>query len=148
MKQDDFERDLNDLIRESSSLFGDVEGMDRDELVGTLDGSGSASRTIRESMYVRIEGIVKAIRLKGESPPQRYLDALNQLRPPTAVPHGAKALVEHARKCVSDLLRGPQIGTELRLQCSFHNRSELTSEDEQLLRRAEDDVRKRAEPSK
>jgi hypothetical protein len=126
MNRDELEKDLNNLVKDSRALFGDVEELDKDEVLGLLGVSGSAANVICDEMYTRIDALVRDLRIKGVSPPQRYLDLLDQLRPAYLIPHNPKNLVSNAN-----------------LQFSFHRKSDLTTQDEQILKDAEDRLRRR-----
>ena len=143
MNRDELEKDLNNLVKDSRALFGDVEELDKDEVVGLLSVSGSAANLICDEMYARIDALVKDLRIKGVSPPQRYLDLLDQLRPAHLIPHNPKNLAQHARRCVAELLQGSGIVSNANLQFSFHRKSDLTTQDEQILKDAEDRLRRR-----
>lgn len=135
MNRDELEKDLNDLISDSRALFGDVEELDKDEVLVLLNVSGSPANLICEEMYARIDALVKDLRIKGVSPPQRYLDLLDQLRPASVIPCNPKNLAQHARRCVAELLQGSGIVSNARLQFSFHRKGDLTTQDEKILRR-------------
>ena len=126
MKQDDLDKDLNDLISDSRTLFGNVEEMDKEEIMAILNESGSLANTVRDKMYARIEAVVKDLSVMGMSTPQRYLDILNQLSSASAVPGTPKTLVERARECVAELLQGPDVTIETELRFSFHQKGEET----------------------
>ena len=134
MNRDELEKDLNNLVKDSRALFGDVEELDKDEVLGLLSVSGSAANLIFDEMYVRIDALVKDLRIKGVSPPQRYLDLLDQLRPAYLIPHNPKNLAQHARRCVAELLQGSGMVSNTNLQFSFHRKSDLTTQDEQILK--------------
>src|SRR2546427_11702620 len=106
MNRDELEKDLNNLVKDSRALFGDVEELDKDEVLGLLSVSGSAANLVCDEMYARIDALVKDLRIKGVSPPQRYLDLLDQLRPAYLIHHNPKNLTQHARRCVAELLQG------------------------------------------
>src|SRR5271166_6197714 len=106
MNQDDLEKDFNDLIVDSRTLFGNVEEMDKDEVVGLLNESGASAVLVCNEMYARIDSFVRDLRMRGVSPPQRYLDLLDQLRPASSIPRNPKSLAQHARRCVAELLGG------------------------------------------
>jgi hypothetical protein len=143
MNRDELEKDLNNLAKDSRALFGDVEELDKDEVLGLLSVSGSAANLICDEMYARIDALVKDLRIKGVSPPQRYLDLLDQLRPAYLIPHNPKNLVQHARRCVAELLQGSRMVSNANLQFSFHRKSDLTTQDEQILKDAADRLRRR-----
>lgn len=143
MNRDERDKDLNDLTSDSRMLFGDVEEMDRDELMAVLDDSDRPADAVRHAMFRRIETLVKDFRLRGESPPQRYVDALNQLRPPTQIIHNPSALVQQAKKWVAELLGPPRSGLNADLQLSFHRKEDLTNSDKRILKETETEVRRR-----
>jgi hypothetical protein len=143
MNRDELEKDLNNLVKDSRALFGEVEELDKDEVLGFLSVSGSPANLICDEMYARIDALVKDLRIKGVSPPQRYLDLLDQLRPGYLIPHNPKNLAQHARRCVAELLQGSVIVSNAKLQLSFHHKSDLTTQDEQILKDAEDRLRRR-----
>ncbi len=143
MNRDELEKDLNNLVKDSRALFGDVEELDKDEVLGLLSVSGSAANLICDEMYARIDAVVKDLRIKGVSPPQSYLELLDQLRPAHLIPHNPKNLAQHARRCVAELLQGSGMVSNANLQFSFHRKSDLTTQDEQILKDAEDRLRRR-----
>ncbi len=124
MNRHERDKDLNDLISDSRILLGDVEEMDKHELLAVLD------------------------RLRGESPPQRYMDALNQLRPPSQISHNPSALVQQAKKWVTELLGPPRSRLEAKLQSSFHRKEDLTDNDKRILKEAEAEVFRRIKRKK
>jgi hypothetical protein len=143
MNPDERDKDLNNLILESKTLFGDIEEMERDELLAVLDDSGTSANGVRHAMFLSLEALVKDFRLRGESPPQRYTDALNQLRPPSQISHSASALVQQAKKLVAQLLSGPRTGSLPKLQVSFHHKGELTQSDKRILEETEAELSRR-----
>jgi hypothetical protein len=143
MNQDDLEKDFNDLIVDSRTLFGNVEEMDKDEVVGLLNESGTSAGLVCNEMYARIDSFVRDLRIRGVSPAQRYLDLLDQLRPASSIPRNPKNLAQHARRCVAELLQGSRIVSDAKLQFSFHHKGELTSEDEKILKDTEDQLRRK-----
>lgn len=148
MNQHERDKDLNDLISDSRILFGDVEEMDKHELLAVLDDSDLPAEAVRHAMFLRIETLVRDFRLRGESPPQRYVDALNQLRPPSQISHNPSALVQHAKKWVTELLGPPRSGLEANLQFSFHRKEDLTDRDKRILKETEAEVCRRIEHKK
>lgn len=86
--------------------------------------------------------------MQGLSPPQRYLDVLDQLRPASQIPRNPKTLLQHAKRCVAGLLQGPGSGGNTEVQFSFHRKGELSSQDEQILRETEDRLRRKIEGQK
>src|SRR5258708_14831321 len=102
MNRDEQDKDLNDLISDSRLLFGNVEEMDKDELMVALDESERPAKAVRQAMFLRMETLVRDFRLRGESPPQRYLDVLDQLRPPSQVSHNPSVLVQQAKRWVME----------------------------------------------
>ena len=145
MNKDDLDKDLNALICDTHTLFGDVEEMDKEEAVALLSDSGPAATVVREQVYAQIDSLVKAMRMQGLSPLQRYLDALDQLRPASHIPRNPKTLLQHAKRCVAGLLQGPGVGGNAEVQFSFHRKGELSSQDEEILRETEDRLRRRIE---
>ena len=143
MKQDDLDKDLRELITDSRSLFGDIEEMDKEELVAHLADSGEPANALRDATYARVEALVKEMRLRGDDPPQRYLDLLDQLRPASQIPRNPKILIKHAKKCIGDLLKGPAAGCQAELQFSFRGKGDLNSKDKEILREAEERLRRK-----
>ncbi len=143
MNREDLEKGLNDMVSDSRKLFGDVEEMDKDELLEMLNDSDPPADSVRQAAFLMLESLVKEFRLRGESPPQRYLDVLNQLRPAGELSHNPTALLQQAKKWVTNLLEGPRAGTEARLQFSFHRRSELTEGDRRILEETEAELRRK-----
>jgi hypothetical protein len=144
MKQDDLDKDLRELISDSRSLFGDIEEMDKEELAAHLADSGEPANALRDATYVRVEALVKEMRLRGDDPPLRYLDLLDQLRPASQIPRNPKTLLKHAKRCIDDLLKGPGIGSQAELQFSFRgNKGDLNRKDKEILRDAEERLRRR-----
>jgi hypothetical protein len=148
MNNDDLDKDLDELISDSRTLFGDVEEMDKEEIFALLNASGATADTVRDQMYAQIDSLVREMRMQGLSPPQRYLDVLDQLRPATQIPRNPKALLQHARRCVAGLLQGPGVGGNTKVQFSFHRKGDLSSQDEQILRETEDRLRRKIEGQK
>lgn len=140
MNQDDLDKDLNDLVADSRKLFGDVEEMDKDELLEVLDDSDRPAESVRQAAFLMLESLMKEFRLRGESPPQRYADILNQLRPAGEISHNPSGLLQQAKKWVTNLLEGPRAGSEARVQFSFHRRGELTEGDRRILEETEAEV--------
>ena len=60
MNKDDLDKDLNALICDTHTLFGDVEEMDKEEAVALLSDSGPAATVVREQVYAQIDSLVKA----------------------------------------------------------------------------------------
>jgi hypothetical protein len=148
MNRDEQDKDLNDLISDSRLLFGDVEEMDKDELMAVLDDSERPAGAVRQAMFLKLEMLVRDFRLRGEPPPQRYLDALNQLRPPSQISHNPNALVQQAKRWVMELLGPPRSGLEAKLQFSFHRKEDLTDSDERILKETEAEVCRRMKQKK
>jgi hypothetical protein len=145
MKQDELEKDLKELLSESTRLFGDVEEMDHDELREILNDSDRPAEAVRHEMFRVLDSLIREWRLRGESPPKRYLDAMNQLRPPSEISLNADALVEQAKTWVRGLLSGPGTVSGAKLQFSFRNKGEFTKGDRRILEEAEDEVRRKIE---
>jgi hypothetical protein len=145
MKQDELDKDLKDLVSESTRLFGDVEEMDQEELKEILDDSERPAEAVRNEMFQVLEKLIKDWRRRGETPPKRYLDAMNQLRPPLATSPNPDALVEQAKTWVRGLLSGAGTVSGAKLQFSFRNKGEFTKGDERILEEAEDEVRRKIE---
>jgi hypothetical protein len=148
MNNDDLDKDLDELVSDSRTLFGDVEEMDKEEIFALLNASGSTADTVREQMYAQIDSLVRGMRMQGLSPPQRYLDVLDQLRPASQIPLNPKTLLQHAKRCVAGLLQGPGVGGNTQVQFSFHRKGDLTSQDEEILRETEDRLRRKIEGKK
>ena len=64
MNKDDLDKDLNALICDTHTLFGDVEEMDKEEAVALLSDSGPAATVVREQVYAQIDSLVKAMRMQ------------------------------------------------------------------------------------
>jgi len=148
MKHDDLDKDIRELITDSRSLFGDIEEMDKEELVTLLADSGEPANALRDAMYARIDALVKGMRMHGDDPPQRYLDLLDQLRPASQIPRNPKTLLKHARRCIDDLLKGPATGCNAELQFSFRSKGDLNVQDKEILREAEERLRSRLREAK
>jgi hypothetical protein len=148
MNKDELDKDLNALVSDTHTLFGDIEEMNKKEAVALLSDSGPAAASVREQMYAQIDALVKAMRMQGLSPPQRYLDVLDQLRPASVIPRNPKTLLQHAKRCVAGLLQGPEVGGSAEVQFSFHRKEELSSQDEEILRQTEDRLRRKIEGRK
>src|SRR5271157_218859 len=143
MKPDDLEKEFREIVRDSTTLFGNVGDMTPEEITAALVDSGESSENVRNEMYSRLDSFVRSIRMKGDSPPKRYLEALEQLRPPTELPKNPASLQQHAKRWVSHLLDGRSIGSSLEVAFEFRNRGELTVDDTKLLERAVARVQKR-----
>jgi len=143
MSGDDLDKDLNDLVSDSKRLLGDVEEMDKDELLELLNDSDQSAESVRRAAFLMMENLVKEFRLRGEYPPQRYSDALNQLRPAEELSHNATALLQQAKKWVTGLLEGPRASSETRLQFSFQRKGELSEGDRRILEETEAEVRRK-----
>ncbi len=137
MNRHERDKDLNDLISDSRILLGDVEEMDKHELLAVLDDSDPPAEAVRHAMFLRIETLVRDFRLRGESPPQRYMDAYNP-----------SALVQQAKKWVTELLGPPRSRLEAKLQFSFHRKEDLTDNDKRILKEAEAEVFRRIKRKK
>ena len=148
MKKDDLDKDLRELITDSRALFGDIEEMDKEELVVHLADSGEPANTVRDAAFARIDALVKEMRMRGDDPPQRYLDLLDQLRPASQIPRNPKTLLKHAKRCIDDLLQGPAMGSSAELQFSFRGKGDLSQKDKELLRDAEERLRHRLRDAK
>ena len=94
-------------------------------------------------MHSRLDTVVRNVRMKGETPPKRYLDALEQLRPATDIPKNPATLQQHARKWISHLLGSTTTGGSLEVAFEFRNRGKLNGGDEKLLESAVSRVQKR-----
>jgi hypothetical protein len=145
MKQDELDKDLKDLLSESTRLFGDVDEMDQDELKEILNDSDRPAEAVRNEMFRALEKFTKELRLPGETAPKRYLDAMNQLRPPSALSPNPDALAEQAKTWVRGLLSGTGTVSGAKLQFSFRNKGEFTKGDQRILEEAEDEVRRKIE---
>lgn len=143
MKNDDLDKDIRELIVDSRSLFGDIEEMDKEELLVFLAESGASANIVRDEMYARIDALVRDLRIHGEDTPQRYLDLLDQLRPAAQIPRNPKSLLQHAKRCVDNLLKGPAVGSNAELQFSFRSKGDLNPKDKQILFEAEDQLRRK-----
>lgn len=145
MNRDELEKELKQLIADSKILFGDVEEMDKDELRALLDEPGRSPDVLRHSMWSTVEKACTEMRLRGDIPPRRYSDVLNQLRPASQPSAHANVLVQQAHRWVRELLSGVRTSSEFSLQFSFRNRGELAQEDRRVLDEAEADVRRKIE---
>lgn len=65
MKHDDLDNDIRELITDSRSLFGDIEEMEKEELVTLLADSGEPANALRDATYARIDALVKGMRMRG-----------------------------------------------------------------------------------
>lgn len=148
MKQDDLDKDIRELIADSRSLFGDIDEMDKEELVAYLADSGEPANAVRDATYARIDALVKDMRMRGDAPPQRYLDLLDQLRPASQIPRNPKSLLKHAKRCIDDLLKGPAMGCSPELQFSFRGKGDLSLKDKEILSEAEERLRNRLRDTK
>ena len=140
MNRDELEKDLNEIISDSKRLLGDVEEMDKAELLGMLNDSEQPAETVRQAAFLMFENLIKEYRSRGECPPQRYTDLVAQLRPPENFSQNQDTVAQHAKKWVASLLAGPAGGTESSLQFAFHRGAELTDGDRRILEEAEADV--------
>jgi hypothetical protein len=143
MSGNDPDKDLNDLIFDSKKLFGDVEELNKEELRELLNDSDEPAESVRRVAFLMMENLVKEFRLRGEYPPQRYADALNQLRPPDQLSHNPNALLQQAKKWVAGLLEGSRASSETRLQFSFQRKGELSEGDRRILEETETEVRRK-----
>lgn len=148
MNRDELEKDLNDIISDSRRLLGDVEEMDKAELVEMLNNSEQPAEAVRQAAFLMFEGLLKEYRLRGEYPPQRYTDLVAQLRPVANLSQNQDTLTQQAKEWVAGLLTGPADGTESNLQFAFHRRSELTDTDRRILEEAEADVSRKMKRKK
>jgi hypothetical protein len=139
MNQNDFEKELRRLIRESKTLFGDVEELARDALADT----GRPPDQLRHSMWLAVETACRDMRLQGAIPPPRYREVLNQLRPETLPSRHLDVLVRQARRWITDLLSGFRSHPELNLQFAFRNKEELSDADREILEETEAEVRRK-----
>ncbi len=64
MSGDDLDKDLNDLVSDSKRLFGDVEEMDKDELLELLNDSDQSAESVRRAAFLMMENLVKEFRRK------------------------------------------------------------------------------------
>jgi hypothetical protein len=143
MNRDDLEKELNEIVSDSRKLLGDVEEMDKDELLEMLDDSDRPASSVRQAAFSMFESFVKEFRLGGEYPPQRYIDIANQLRPEEDLSHNHNTLLQQAKKWVTNLLESPKGSSEARLLVAFHRRDELTEGDRRILEEAEADVNRK-----
>jgi len=143
VKPDDLEKELQDIVRDSSTLFGNVEEMTPEEVTAALVDTGASSDEVLKTMYSRLDTVVRNMRMKGESPPKRYLDALEQLRPASDIPKNPATLQQHAKKWISHLLGSTTTGGSLEVAFEFRNRDKLSGGDEKLLESAVIRVQKR-----
>lgn len=148
MKQEDLDKDIRELITDSRSLFGDIEEMDKQELVTLLGDSGEPANALRDAVYTRIGALVRDMRMHGDDPPQRYLDLLDQLRPASQIPRNPKNLLKHAKRCIDDLLNRPALGDNAEVQFSFRSKGNLDLKDKGILREAEERLRRRLRETK
>ena len=143
MKPDDLEKELQDIVHDSSTLFGNVEEMTPEEVTAALVDTGASSDEVLKTMHSRLDTVVRNMRMKGETPPKRYLDALEQLRPATDIPKNPEMLQQHARKWISHLLRSTTTSGSSEVAFEFRNRDKLSGGDEKLLESAVTRVQKR-----
>ncbi|HYW38278.1 MAG TPA: hypothetical protein VE957_09210 [Terriglobales bacterium] len=143
MNRNDLDKELSQIISDSRKLLGDVEEMDKDELLEMLDDSDQPASSVRQAAFLMLESLVKEFRLRGEYPPQRYVDIANQLRPVENLSHNQNTLLQQARKWVTNLLEGARASSEGRLQVAFHRRDELTEGDRRILEEAEAEVNRK-----
>jgi hypothetical protein len=143
MNRNDLARELNKIISDSSKLLGDVEEMDKTELLELLNESGRPAEDVRQAAFLMFENLVKECRLRGEYPPQRYTDIVNQLRRAENLSMNQDILTQQAKKWVAGLLAGPVASPETIVQFAFHRREELTDADRRILKEAEADVRRK-----
>jgi hypothetical protein len=143
MNQNNSEKELKRLIEESRTLFGDVEELSKNELADTLSETGQPPDQVRRSMWLSAEAVCKQMRLRGQIPPRRYTELLNQLRPETHPSRHVDVLVQQARRWITDLLSGVRTHPELNLQFAFRNKEDISAADAQILDEAEADVRKK-----
>jgi hypothetical protein len=148
MNRDELEKDLNEIITDSTKLLGDVQEMDKTELLEMLNDSELPAETVRQAAFLMFENVVKEYRLRGEYPPQRYLDLATQLRPVEYLSQNQDTLTQQAKKWVAGLLAGPAGGTETSLQFAFHRQAELTDADRKILEEAEADVSRKMKRKK
>jgi len=145
MNRDELEKELKQLIADSKILFGDVEEMDKDDLRALLDEPDRSPEILCHSMWSAVEKACTEIRLRGDIPPRRYTDALNQLRPASQPSAHANVLVQQAHRWIRELLSGVRTSSESILQFSFRNKGELAKDDRRILDEAEADVRRKIE---
>src|ERR1700722_149750 len=143
MNRDELEKELKQLIADSKILFGDVEEMDKDDLRALLDEPDRSPEILCHSMWSAVEKACTEIRLRGDIPPRRYTDALNQLRPASQPSAHANVLVQQAHRWIRELLSGVRTSSESILQFSFRNKGELAKDDRRILDEAEADVRRK-----
>src|SRR5260370_41898521 len=113
MNRDEFDRDLKQMISDSKTLFGDVEEMNKDELQEMLNESGRTAEELRRLVWSAVDDVCKKMRLRGDFPPDRYTDLLNQLRPASQPSRHASVLVQQAQRWIRDLLSGVRKSEEL-----------------------------------
>ena len=145
MNRDELEKEIKQLITDSKILFGDVEQMDKEELRALLDEPDRSPEIVCHSMWSAVEKACTEMRLRGEIPPGRFTDVLNQLRPASQPSAHASVLVQQAHKWVRELLSGVRNSSESTLQFSFRNKGELALEDRRILDEAEAEVRRKIE---
>lgn len=145
MNRDELEKELKQLIADSKILFGDVEEMDKDDLRALLDEPDRSPEVLCYSMWSAVEKACTEIRLRGDIPPRRYTDVLNQLRPASQPSAHANVLVQQAHRWIRELLSGVRTSSESSLQFSFRNKGELAQEDRRILDDAEAEVRRKIE---
>jgi hypothetical protein len=145
MNRDELEKELKQLIADSKILFGDVEEMDKDELRAMLDEPDRSPEVLCHSMWSAVEKACTEIRLRGDIPPRRYAEVLNQLRPASQPSAHANVLIQQAHRWIRELLSGVRSSSESSLQFSFRNKGKLSQEDRRILDEAEAEVRRKIE---
>jgi hypothetical protein len=143
-KQEDFDKDLKEIIELATELFGDVQEFGANEIRELVDASGPKSDELSDAFCLKVKKVMEDMRAAGKSVPERYKDVLEQVRPLSQPTRNPKYMQSRARAWIEKLIG--EVGTPIctDISVSFHNKGELSSSDEKALDEAVERLKKRA----
>lgn len=146
-RREDLDKELKDLIELTKSVFGDVEDVGGDDIGEILSFSGSSPQEVSESFYRELKTIVEETRKRGEPVPERYIEALEQVRPISETTYNPKYMRRRARTWIGGMLQKAQVSSSTELVIAFRNKGDLSKHDEEVLEHAAERLKRRMRES-
>ncbi len=144
-KREDFDKELKELLEMATCVLGDVEEFGADDLRELVDASGPNREEVSEVFYRRLKRVTEEMRKSGKSVPERYQEILEQVRPLSEPTRNPKYMQARARAWIDRMLREVKIPPRAEVAVAFRNKGQLSKSDEEVLKTAEERLRKRVQ---
>lgn len=144
-KREDLDKDLKELLEMATCVLGDVEEFATEDLRELLEVLGPNREELLKGFYRKLKSVIESMRKEGKAVPDRYREVLEQVRPLSEPTRDPRYMQSRARAWIERMLREVKIPPRAEVAVAFRNKGEISKSDEEVLKTAEERLRKRAQ---